>query len=215
MFSVSVLLCTFPTFKSIGKLWEWVGDMTMIYFSCSKAVWSDVKILLPVSRFQHSGWYCHLWCPQTSTVGLKVVFFLMLKLIKVTFLMYDSCKDFKSDCVTMHRDPGPLSAERSSQCCSTIIFYCCAASHLSLRGATPCSGGTCEPAHSFPNTHTCRDKFNFSPSACELVIGNTRQEAAKVLKVEDELSVENKFPFFALKPSQEDDDQWKLWVLFD
>lgn len=46
----------------------------------------------------------------------------MLKLIKVTFLMYDSCKDFKSDCVTVHRDPGPLSAERGSQCCSTIIF---------------------------------------------------------------------------------------------
>lgn len=91
-------------------------------------------------------------------------------------------------------------------------FYCCAASHLSLRGATPCSGGTCEPAHSFSNTHTCGDKFNFLPSACELVMGNTRQEVARALKVEDELIVE-KVSLLCFK-SRDDDNQWKLCEFF-
>lgn len=55
------------------------------------------------------------------------------------------------------------------------------------------------------NTHTCRDKFNFSPSACELVMGSTRQEVAKALKVDDELIVE-KVSFYCPKTKS-----WWWW----
>lgn len=39
-------------------------------------------------------------------------------------------------------------------------------SHLFLR-AMPCRDSTCEPVLSLPNSHTYKDKFNYSQSACK------------------------------------------------